>query len=175
MYLLDTNVLSDFRKPRPHPGLMAWAEVYLADGLVISLATVVEIVLGAAWIGQRDLHREAEFRTWLNDVIDAPNTTVLPSDMKESIILGQMAATPSLRSFFDNDRSSARPPKLGSDVRIAAAAIANNCTLVTRDISDMLRINDHFRLPGLVDPYTGIQYLGVARMPRQLSLALTGK
>jgi predicted nucleic acid-binding protein len=152
MYLLDTNVLSDFRKPRSYPDLLAWAEVYLGGGMVLSVHTVTEIVAGATWIGRRAPDRELEILAWLRNITNSPDTTVLQSTIAECVILGKMG---------------------GVDVRIAAAAIAYGCTLVSRNISDMLRINDHFRLPGLIDPYTNTEHVGPIGTPHQLSFALS--
>ena len=40
MYLLDTNVVSELRRPHPHPAVVGWIEHVAADELLLSAVTV---------------------------------------------------------------------------------------------------------------------------------------
>jgi len=46
MYLLDTNVVSELRKKRPHGSVVAWLEDVADNDLYISLVTLAEIQVG---------------------------------------------------------------------------------------------------------------------------------
>ncbi|MDR1968305.1 MAG: hypothetical protein LBQ32_06375 [Burkholderiaceae bacterium] len=46
MYILDTNVISEARKSKCHPGVAAWTIAQAADELHISAITVLEIQRG---------------------------------------------------------------------------------------------------------------------------------
>jgi predicted nucleic acid-binding protein len=48
-YLLDTNIVSNFRRARPHPNLMMWLHGVAADQVFMSVVTVAEMQCG---IGQ---------------------------------------------------------------------------------------------------------------------------
>ena len=45
MYLLDTNVVSELRKPRPHGGVLAWLQSVTDGDLHLSAVTLGEIVV----------------------------------------------------------------------------------------------------------------------------------
>lgn len=45
-YLLDTNVVSELRKPRPHGGVVAWLESLDESQLYLSAVTLREIQAG---------------------------------------------------------------------------------------------------------------------------------
>ena len=45
-YLLDTNIISEVRKPKPHGGVLAWIEGLREDQLYISAVTIGELQRG---------------------------------------------------------------------------------------------------------------------------------
>jgi hypothetical protein len=52
-YLLDTNVLSEMRKPRPHEGVLAWIREIPDETLFLSAVTVGEIQAGIGITSRR--------------------------------------------------------------------------------------------------------------------------
>ena len=46
MYLLDTNVISELRRPRPHGAVLAWFESVADSDLHISAVSLGEIQAG---------------------------------------------------------------------------------------------------------------------------------
>ena len=52
MYLLDTNVVSELRRPHPHPTVLRWIEQVAADELFLSAVTVGEISLKPSFRAQ---------------------------------------------------------------------------------------------------------------------------
>ena len=55
MYLLDTNVVSELRKPKPHGGVIAWIQSVAEDDLFISALTLGELQAGAERTRMRGL------------------------------------------------------------------------------------------------------------------------
>jgi predicted nucleic acid-binding protein len=43
VYLLDTNVVSELRKRKPHKGVVAWIQAALEESLYVSAVTIGEI------------------------------------------------------------------------------------------------------------------------------------
>ena len=54
MYLLDTNVLSEFQRSRPNEGVLSWVESVAPVKLNISVLTVLEIEVGILRLSRRD-------------------------------------------------------------------------------------------------------------------------
>lgn len=55
MFLLDTNVVSELRRPsRAHPGVAAWASSVRPAELFLSSITVLELDTGARLLARRD-------------------------------------------------------------------------------------------------------------------------
>lgn len=54
MYLLDTNILSEFQRSRPNEGVLSWVESVDPFKLNISVLTVLEIEVGILRLSRRD-------------------------------------------------------------------------------------------------------------------------
>ena len=52
MYLLDTNVVSELRRPRPNGAVLAWIADVPAEQLFLSAVTVGEIQAGSVILGR---------------------------------------------------------------------------------------------------------------------------
>ncbi|WP_420617032.1 type II toxin-antitoxin system VapC family toxin [Candidatus Palauibacter sp.] len=124
MFLLDTNIVSELRRPRPHGGVLAWfREVPNAD-LRLSAVTIGEIQAGIEITREQDPAKAAELETWLDKVLDTYD--VLPVDAS---------------TFREWARLMHRQSDtLLQDAMIGAAAIANRLTVVTRNVRDFERL-----------------------------------
>jgi toxin FitB len=78
MYLLDTNIVSELRKPRPHGGVVAWLQSTDDADLHLSVVTLGEIQAGIELTRDQDASKAAEIETWLELVAQSYN--VLPMD-----------------------------------------------------------------------------------------------
>ena len=78
MYLLDTHVVSELRKPIPHGGVVAWLESIDDSHLYLAALTLGEIQAGIELTREQDAVKAGEIESWLEQVAVAYN--VLPMD-----------------------------------------------------------------------------------------------
>nr|WP_314559753.1 type II toxin-antitoxin system VapC family toxin [uncultured Pseudomonas sp.] len=122
MYLLDTNVISELRKPQADPKVVAWAKSVIAPRLFISAITLKELETGVLRIERRDPAQGKVLRTWLKrHVMPAFDSRILPVDTAVALRCAHLHVP---------DRANE------SDALIAATALVHGLTVVTRNISD---------------------------------------
>ncbi|MFZ1773817.1 MAG: PIN domain-containing protein, partial [Rhizobiaceae bacterium] len=68
MYLLDTNVVSELRKPKPHGAVLAWLQPIADSDLFLSAVTIGEIQAGIEITRDQDPVKAAEIGNWLDQV-----------------------------------------------------------------------------------------------------------
>ena len=78
MYLLDTNVVSELRRPKPHKGVLNWIGGVPADRLFLSAVTAGKIQAGIEVTRERDMAMAEELASWLDRVVVGYG--VLPMD-----------------------------------------------------------------------------------------------
>ena len=120
MYLLDTNVVSELRRPRPHPLVLEWIASIPAHRLFVSAVTIGEIQAGIEITREQNAARAAELETWLDAVL--ATFTVLPMDAP---IFREWARLMHRQS-----------DTLTNDAMIAATAIVSGLVVVTRNVRD---------------------------------------
>ncbi|HEY1613421.1 MAG TPA: PIN domain-containing protein [Rhizomicrobium sp.] len=80
MYLLDTNVVSELRRLRPHGAVLAWLKSAKDDELHLSAVTIGEIQAGIEIARETDRDRAAEIERWLEQI--AATYNVLSMDAR---------------------------------------------------------------------------------------------
>ena len=125
MYLLDTNIVSELRKPRPHGGVVAWLQATEDAELHLSAVTLGEIQAGVELTRDQDASKAVEIEAWLDLVAQSYN--VLPMDG---------AAFRAWARLMHR-----RSDTLYEDAMIAATAIVHNLTVVTRNVADFEPFN----------------------------------
>lgn len=134
MYLLDTDVVSELRRPRPHQSVVNWIQDIPADQLHLSSVTIGEVQAGIEITREQDPDKAEEIETWLERVIDAYE--VLPVDAAAFREWARL-----MHRQADN---------LLQDALIAAVAIVHRLTVVTRNTRDF----EHLKVP-VLNPFTG--------------------
>ncbi|HVT17399.1 MAG TPA: type II toxin-antitoxin system VapC family toxin [Thermoanaerobaculia bacterium] len=132
MYLLDTNVVSELRKPKPHGGVTAWLADVAEEDLFLSAMTLGELQAGIERTRRQDPAKAAAIEAWVDQVADSHQ--VLPMDV---------------RAFREWARlMEGKPDQLIEDAMIAATARVHHLTVVTRNLR-------HFRSFGvpLLNPF----------------------
>ena len=125
MFLLDTNIVSELRKTRPHGAVVAWIESVADADLHLSAVTLGEIQAGIEITRDQDAIKAAEIEAWADQV--AATYNVLPMD----------AATFRVWAKLMHRQSNT----VYEDAMIAATAIAHKLTVVTRNTRDFERFN----------------------------------
>lgn len=120
MYLLDTNVVSELRKVKPHGGVLAWLRSVDDRQLHLSAVTLGEIQAGIEITREQDSERAAEIEAWADQVAETWN--ILPMDGPAFRLWGKLM----------RGRSDA----LIEDTMIGATAKLHDLTLVTRNVKD---------------------------------------
>jgi predicted nucleic acid-binding protein len=120
VYLLDTNVVSELRKPKPHGGVVAWLESIDDSHLHLSALTLGEIQAGIELTREQDAVKAGEIESWLKQVAEAYN--VLPMDASAFRAWARLMHRKS--------------DTLYEDAMIAATAKVHGLTVVTRNVAD---------------------------------------
>ena len=127
-WLLDTNVLSELRRPKPEPKVIAFVAAKPLDSLFISSVTLAEIRFGIELVG--DAARRAELTDWLTHKVRPMfGQRVLP--VTEDVMF-------KWRLLVEDGRKS-RHTFSQPDLIIAATALEHGLTIVSRDTSDYER------------------------------------
>jgi predicted nucleic acid-binding protein len=124
-YLLDTNVVSEWTKPRPNSRVITWLEEVDEDRVYLSVVTLAELRHGIERLATGQ--RKKQLDTWLRgDLPERFESRVLPVDGVVADEWGRLVA-----------QSDARGRGLSAmDGLIAATAAVHELTLVTRNASD---------------------------------------
>ena len=120
MYLLDTNVISELRRPRPHGAVLEWLTPVADSDLHLSGVTLGEIQAGIELTREQDAAKADEIEQWAAMV--AASYNVLPMDAETFRLWAKLM-----------HRSS---DTLYEDAMIAATAKQHALTVVTRNVND---------------------------------------
>jgi predicted nucleic acid-binding protein len=137
-YLLDTHVVSEWTKPVPNAGLIAFLEAVDEDRLFLSVVTLTEVRRGVDLLpeGRKRRHLDA----WLaHDLRERFDTRLLDVDAAIADHWGRLSAKAS--------RAGRQAPAM--DCLIAATAAAHDLVVVTRNVSDFA----HFEIE-ILNPWT---------------------
>jgi|SRR5665213_1328285 len=132
MYLLDTNVLSELRRSRPHGAVLAWLHTVEENQISISAMTIFELQVGVERTRHGNPDKAAEIDAWIGRAIET--FRVIDLDPPISRIAAKLL--------------HGQSPDLQEDGFIAATALVHNLTVVTRNVRDFA----HFDVP-MFDPF----------------------
>jgi predicted nucleic acid-binding protein len=123
MFLLDTNVISELRRPdKADRNVVAWANAAPAANFFMSAISILEIELGARLIERKDAAQGAVLRSWIDDQI-------LVRFEGRILAIDTPVAQRCAQLHVPN-------PRAERDALIAATALVHGLTVVTRNVDD---------------------------------------
>lgn len=123
MFLLDTNVISELRRPdKAHRNVVVWANAIPAASFFMSAISILEIELGARLIERKDAAQGSVLRRWIdNQILVRFEGRILPIDTAVAQRCAQLHVP---------------NPRTERDALIAATALVHGLTVVTRNVGD---------------------------------------
>jgi len=135
-FLLDTNVISELRKTKPHGAVVAWLETLRVEQIFLSAVTMGELQTGVELTRRQNPAKAREIESWLSSV-----------EMSFAFVPMDPAC------FREWSRLMAgKPGALREDAMIAATATVHGFTVATRDEKDFrsLRVE-------IINPFKPLQ------------------
>jgi predicted nucleic acid-binding protein len=120
MFLLDTNVVSELRRQRPHGAVLNWIDTLESSAMSVAAATIGEIQTGIERARDSNPAKALEIESWLEDFLH--RMPVLPMDAETFRIWARLM-----------HRS---PRQLSEDAMIAATALRHGLVVATRNTRD---------------------------------------
>jgi len=134
VYLIDTNVISELRRRKPHGAVQAWFASIAPQDIQIPAVAIGELQDGVELTRPQDPAKAAEIERWI-----------------ERIMLSFVVVTMDGDTFRETARLMAgKSDDLFADAMIAATARVHRLTIVTRNVRDFAPFN----VP-VFDPFSG--------------------
>ncbi len=123
MFLLDTNVVSELRRPaRADSHVLAWARAHAVSDFHLSAISILELEIGTLRLARKDASQAETLRRWIDTVVMVQfEGRIHPVD----IAVAQRCA-----------RLHVPDPRADRDALIAATAELHGMTIVTRNVQD---------------------------------------
>lgn len=135
-YLVDTNVISELRKPRPNAGVLRWISAVPANELYLSVVTIGEIAKGIARRRRTTGGVAAgdALQAWVDGLVRAHADRLIAIDVPIATRWGRLCDL---------------HPQLATDMLLAATALDRGLTVATRNV-------DHFTIANtpVVNPFS---------------------
>lgn len=127
MYLLDTNIISEIRKinsGNANIGVKNWAENNNKDLMFISVISLFELEKGVLNLERKDNFQGKIYRQWLDNMVKPTFANRILSITPQTVLICAKMHIPDKKSLTDS--------------LIAATAIENNLTVITRNEKDFI-------------------------------------
>jgi toxin FitB len=132
MFLLDTNIVSELRKIRPHGAVIAWYANSQQESRFISAVSLYELQKGVEQTRKQDIKKAFELDMWISGL--QRTSQILPFGGLESRMTAKL-----MRGLSE---------ELLEDAMIAATAVVHRLTIATRNTRDF----ESFGVP-LINPF----------------------
>jgi toxin FitB len=133
-YLLDTNVISEVRKPKPHGAVLEWISSLEAREIFVPSIAIFELQAGVELTRRQDADKAQEIEGWIDSLCRLDN--IVPLDWQGFRLCARLM--------------DGRTPDLFADAMVAATARIHGLTVATRNTRDYR----HFGVP-VFNPFTG--------------------
>ncbi len=124
-WLLDTNVISEIRRPRPNESVLAFIASQPAETLYLSSITLAEIRYGIQLLETPE--RRLAYQDWLEGTVRPMFASRIPGVTEDTLLRWRLL----VREGRLRGRTYPEP-----DLLMASVAQQNGMTLVTRNIAD---------------------------------------
>ncbi|HEU5022170.1 MAG TPA: type II toxin-antitoxin system VapC family toxin [Bryobacteraceae bacterium] len=128
-YLIDTNVISELRRNKPHGSVVAWIKAMAASRYFVSAFSIAELQAGVERVRDHNPAKAIEIEAWIDRICQT--WSMLPMD---AAVCRQWAR-----------ETKGKSDALFEDAWIAATARVHGLTVVTRNSKDF----DAFRIATL--------------------------
>ena len=123
MYLFDTNIVSELRKPKPHGGVLSWINTISDADIYLSAVTLGEIQAGIEFTRERDSQKAGAIERWALQLIDTQKILPMTADIFRT-----------WAKLMHKQSDS-----LYEDAMIAATAMEHKLVVATRNTKDFER------------------------------------
>ena len=124
-YLLDTNVISELRKPKPHGAVVHWLSGLQESQVHLSAVSIGELQAGVERTRQHDATKASQIKSWVDELADSHQILAMDS-----------------ACFRDWARlMQGKSDHVIEDMMIAATARVHRLTLATRNVHDFERVD----------------------------------
>ena len=119
-YLLDTNVISELRKLKPHGAVVQWLHTLQETQLYLSAVTIGELQRGVERVRLQDTHKAAQIELWIDELANSYQVLVM-----DAVCFREWARL-----------TRGKPDSMMEDMMIAATARVHHLILATRNAKD---------------------------------------
>ncbi len=130
-YLLDTNIVSELRRPRPHGAVVAWLNTQPNERIFLSAVTMGELQAGIERARHQDSAKADEIEGWLSELPELYRCLAM-----DAVCFREWARL--------MDR---KPASLSEDAMIAATARVHGLIVATRNERDFAQLDVRIHNP----------------------------
>ncbi|OWK23976.1 hypothetical protein AJ87_26730 [Rhizobium yanglingense] len=148
IFLLDTNIISNSSKQRPHPTVSGWLRKQ--SRVAIPFAVILEVETGIAEKHRSDPEKAEALWVWMDQLLDTEFEYPVPTPQVARLLAKLICCRPLTHLWFANPKADNKKP--GQDLFIAATSIVYDMPIATLNVRDFELIDGFFPLPGVYNP-----------------------
>ncbi|MCJ8057184.1 type II toxin-antitoxin system VapC family toxin [Shinella curvata] len=169
IFLLDTNILSESSRPRPHPTISAWLR--RQRRVAIPFAVILEVETGIAGKYRSDPYRAEELWQWMDELLETDFEYPAATPQVARILGKLLCCKPLTHLWLVNEHAHEKKP--GQDLFIAATSIVYDMPIATMNAKDFETINRFHPLPGVYNPSNDMWTIPRCERVEEARMAMT--